>query len=229
MENLLEWFKRSVYMIQGVIFDVDGTLFDSLSMWERVDQLYLDRKGVKVTPEISRQLFHLPLEKGALFIKNKFHLKEDVDTIMKEIMHISRDMYLNEVPVKKGVLSVLNYFQEKHIPMTVATSNNKELVKAAFHRHHMGHYFKEILTSDEIGRGKNEPDIYLKACQQMHVSPENTLVFEDALHALKTVKTAGFRSVGCFDAYSIQDQPQIKRLADHYVVEMDEILKEIKE
>jgi beta-phosphoglucomutase-like phosphatase (HAD superfamily) len=63
----------------------------------------------------------------------------------------------------------------------------------------------------------------------MHVSPENTLVFEDALHALKTVKTAGFRSVGCFDAYSIQDQPQIKRLADHYVVEMDEILKEIKE
>jgi beta-phosphoglucomutase-like phosphatase (HAD superfamily) len=103
MENLLEWFKRSVYMIQGVIFDVDGTLFDSLSMWERVDQLYLDRKGVKVTPEISRQLFHLPLEKGALFIKNKFHLKEDVDTIMKEIMHISRDMYLNEVPVKKGV------------------------------------------------------------------------------------------------------------------------------
>ena len=58
-------------MIQGVIFDVDGTLFDSLSMWERVDQLYLDRKGVKVTPEISRQLFHLPLEKGALFIKKR--------------------------------------------------------------------------------------------------------------------------------------------------------------
>ena len=71
------------------------------------------------------------------------------------------------------------------------------------------------IYSKPIQKGKNEPDIYLKACQQMHVSPENTLVFEDALHALKTVKTAGFRSVGCFDAYSIQDQPQIKRLADH--------------
>ena len=228
-KNLLEWVKRREVMIKGVIFDVDGTLFDSLSMWEKVDQIYLKEKGINATPEISRKLFHLPLEKGALFIKNTFHLQDDVNTIIKDIMDISKKMYLNDVPVKRGVLSVLNYFQDHDIPMSIATSNNKDLVQAAFHRHHMGHYFQYILTSDEIGRGKNEPDIYLQACDKMNVLPENTLVFEDALHALKTVKRAGFKSVGCYDAYSLQDQPQIKKLVDHYVVEMDEILEEIKD
>jgi HAD superfamily hydrolase (TIGR01509 family) len=216
-------------MVSAAIFDVDGTLLDSLSMWEKIDELYLSRHGIKVSKEISQTLFTYSLEEGARYMKERFGIKDSVAKMQQDLIDLSMDFYEHHVPVKKGVVRVLEYLRERNIPMAIATSNSSEVVKDVLSAHHLDQYFKKAFTVDEVGIGKESPDIYLKACVYLQARPQNTLVFEDAYHAIKTVKKAGFITVGCYDAFSDQDQPLIKEEADYYVHEMDEILPSLKE
>ncbi len=216
-------------MISAAIFDVDGTLLDSLSMWEKIDELYLSRHGIQVSKEISQTLFTYSLEEGARYMKEQFGIADPIDKMMQDLIDLSMDFYEHQVPVKKGVVKVLDYLQDRHVPMAIATSNSHEVVTDVLLAHHLDHYFKKAFTVDEIGIGKESPDIYLKACDYLKSRPQNTLVFEDAYHAIKTVKDAGFITVGCYDAFSDQDQKLIKKKVDYYVHDMDEILPSLKE
>lgn len=211
-------------MIKGLIFDMDGTLFDSLPMWEKVDERYLASLGISVTAEISRQFFHLSLIESARFIKEHFHVNKSVEEIRQGVVSLAAMYYREEVPLKKGAIEVLKAAESIHLPMTIATSNNRMIVDQVLKKHHLGHYFIKVLTAEEEGVGKTSPQIYRHACDYLQTRPSETLVFEDALHALKTAHAAHFKTVGCFDAYSQQDQPMIKKIADYYVTSLDEIL-----
>lgn len=211
-------------MIQGAIFDVDGTLLDSLSMWEKIDQQYLSSLGLKASEEISRQLFTYSLEEGAQFIKDTFHLSFCVDKIISDLVALANDYYLHQVKVKPGVSHVLETFEKMGIPMAICTSNAKEVIDQVLEAHDLKHYFHYITTVGEVGIGKEAPDIYLSACHKMHSQPTTTMVFEDALHALVTLSKAQFITVGCYDDYSLKDQREIKAISDYYVHRIDEIL-----
>ena len=107
--------------------------------------------------------------------------------------------------------------------MTVATSNNKEEVEAAFKRTGLSSYFERIFTCEEVGAGKTKPDIYLEAAKYMGTKPEETIVFEDVLHAVRTAKKAGFLVVGLYDEASKTEQEQIQKEADWYCREISEL------
>lgn len=211
-------------MIQAAIFDVDGTLLDSLSMWEKIDQQYLSSLGCQASEEISRQLFTYSLEEGARFIKETFHLSKSVETIVAQLVALANDYYLHDVPVKKGVKKVLNTFYQQGLPMAICTSNHKDVIDQILKAHQMERYFRYVTTVDEVGQGKESPQIYLTACDHLHATPSHTLVFEDALHAIETLSKTDFITVGCYDDYSRKDQPEIKQLSTYYVHEIDEIL-----
>ena len=208
-------------MIKGAIFDVDGTLLDSMEIWEDVAIRYLKSIGVEAEPDLPEVMFTMSLPEGAAYVKEHYRLTQETDEIIKGVLDIIRNYYEETAPLKPGVTKILEELSGKRIPMTVATSNNKEEVEAAFKRLGIASYFSRIFTCEEVGAGKTRPDIYMKAAEYMGTRPEETVIFEDVLHAIRTAKKAGFLAVGLNDEASKADQEEIKKEADWYAKSME--------
>lgn len=208
-------------MIKGAIFDVDGTLLDSMEIWEDVAIRYLKSIGVEAEPDLPEVMFTMSLPEGAAYVKEHYRLTQETDEIIKGVLDIIRNYYEETAPLKPGVTKILEELSRKRIPMTVATSNNKEEVEAAFKRLGIASYFSRIFTCEEVGAGKTRPDIYMKAAEYMGTRPEETVIFEDVLHAIRTAKKAGFLAVGLYDEASKADQEEIKKEADWYAKSME--------
>lgn len=208
-------------MIKGAIFDVDGTLLDSMEIWEDVAIRYLKSIGVEAEPDLPEVMFTMSLPEGAAYVKEHYRLTRETDEIIQGVLDIIRKYYEETAPLKPGVTKILEELSGKRIPMTVATSNNKEEVEAAFKRLGIASYFSRIFTCEEVGAGKTRPDIYMKAAEYMGTRPEETVIFEDVLHAIRTAKKAGFLAVGLYDEASKADQEEIKKEADWYAKSME--------
>ena len=200
-----------------VFSDVDGTLLDSMSVWEDIGERNLASQNITAEKNLRAALHTMSLEQGAAWMKEKYQLDKSISQIIEEVLKIVSDFYRFEAPLKPGVKKTLEWFKERNIQMTVATSGNRELTEAALARNGILDYFEQIYTCTETGAGKDEPLIYLKAAESMQAEPNETLVFEDALHAIKTAKKAGFRTVGIYDRYSEKDQKEIQGTADIYI------------
>ena len=208
-------------MIKGSIFDVDGTLLDSMEIWEDVAIRFLKSIGVEAEPDLPEVMFTMSLPEGAAYVKEHYRLTRETDEIIQGVLDIIRKYYEETAPLKPGVTKILEELSGKRIPMTVATSNNKEEVEAAFKRLGIASYFSRIFTCEEVGAGKTRPDIYMKAAEYMGTRPEETVIFEDVLHAIRTAKKAGFLAVGLYDEASKADQEEIKKEADWYAKSME--------
>ena len=208
-------------MIKGAIFDVDGTLLDSMEIWEDVAIRFLKSIGVEAEPDLPEVMFTMSLPEGAAYVKEHYRLTRETDEIIQGVLDIIRKYYEETAPLKPGVTKILEELSGKRIPMTVATSNNKEEVEAAFKRLGIASYFSRIFTCEEVGAGKTRPDIYMKAAEYMGTRPEETVIFEDVLHAIRTAKKAGFLAVGLYDEASKADQEEIKKEADWYAKSME--------
>lgn len=210
-------------MLKGIIFDVDGTLLDSMGIWQDVGVRYLEKQGVKPEPGLSEILFPLGIEEGAVYLKEHYHLEQSVDQMIAGVLDTVRDFYYNEVQLKPGVTDYLASLYQKGISMVVATSSERELVEAAFRRLNITNYIEKIFTCSEVGAGKNRPVIYQKASEYLEAGPEEICVFEDVLHALETAKRAGFHTVGVYDRFSADDNEKIQETAELYLEDMTEV------
>ena len=170
-------------LIQGAIFDMDGTLLDSMPVWEHASERYLQNKGIEVREKLSEILFSMSMQKGAEYVKENYHLTESTDEIVTGVNNIVYTAYEKEVQPKEGVREFLDKLQAEGIKMVVATSTDRPMVEAALKRTDLLSYFERIFTCTEIGKGKVEPDIYHAASDFLGTKPEHTLVFEDALYA----------------------------------------------
>ena len=137
-------------MIKGAIFDVDGTLLDSMEIWEDVAIRYLKSIGVEAEPDLPEVMFTMSLPEGAAYVKEHYRLTRETDEIIQGVLDIIRKYYEETAPLKPGVTKILEELSGKRIPMTVATSNNKEEVEAAFKRLGIASYFSRIFTCEEI-------------------------------------------------------------------------------
>lgn len=211
-------------MIKGAIFDMDGTLLDSMPVWEHACERYLEKKGIVAEKNLSEILFSMSMGEGAEYVKKKYELTEAVDEIIDGVNAIVYEAYEKDVVPKPGVEAFLQQLQEAGIPMVVATSSDRAMAEVAFERIGLSPYFKQIFTCSEIGAGKSKPDIYFAAAECLGTKPEDTWVFEDACYAIETAKNAGFRTVGLFDATSAKDSEQIQAIADVYAKSMEDVL-----
>lgn len=212
-------------MIKGAIFDVDGTLLDSMGIWEDVGVRYLKSIGKEPEANLSQILFPMSIEEGAAYVKEHYELPYAMDEIMEGVLSIVSDFYFYEVPLKKGVKELLEALEKKGIPMVIATSSERVHIEKAFIRLEIDRYFEKIFTCSEVGESKSSPLIYRKAVEYLRTKPEETLVFEDALHALLTAKSAGFHTVAVYDEASEKDQEALKKEAEVYVTAMTELLE----
>lgn len=209
-------------MISGVIFDVDGVLLNSMPVWENLGELYLNRLGIEAEKDLGQILFTMSLEEGAEYLIRHYGIDKTPEQIVAGLNAEVRDFYENRVPLKEGVRQYLEEFRERGIPMVIATSGDRENACAALTRLKVLPMFQAVFTCSEIGSSKSQPDIYYAAALQMDTEPGETWVFEDALHAVRTAKAAGFKTVGVYDMANDRDLKQIWDTADIYLPEFKE-------
>lgn len=217
--------KANIDQIKGVIFDVDGTLLDSMSIWANIGERYLRRAGIVPEPNLGEKLFTMSLNDGAHYLKTAYKLRDSEEVIKQSVLGIVEDFYIKEAPLKAGVKELVIMFREHQIPMVLATSSSRHLVEAALRRLGIWNCFERMFTCDEVGVGKKDsPLIYQQAADSLHLSPAETFVFEDALHAIYTAHEAGFITVGVFDETSKKDQEAIRSFCDYYLDRIDELI-----
>lgn len=207
-------------MIKGAIFDVDGTLLDSMEIWEEAGIRYLKKQKIEPEPGLSRLLFPMTMEEAACYMQETYHLSQSTDQIIEGILHTVQDFYYYEAPLKSGVKELLEKMKQRKIPMVIATSSERDHIDAAFQRLGIAHYFERIFTCSEVGVGKSQPLVYQKAAEYLGTKPGDTCVFEDVLHAIRTAKKAGFYTAAVYDRFSDNDQEEIKKTADLYYADL---------
>lgn len=206
-------------MIRGVIFDVDGVLLNSMPVWENLGEIYLERLGIEAEKGLGETLFAMSLEEGADYLIENYGLKQTPGEIIAGLNREVQDFYGRKVPLKEGVRGYLQEFRDRKIPMAIATSGDRANAETALKRLKVLSYFRAVFTCSEIGSSKSHPDIYYAAALQLDADPSDTWVFEDALHAIRTAKKAGFRTAGVYDRASGRDLAQIRDTADIYLPE----------
>lgn len=210
-------------MIKGAIFDLDGTLLDSNPFWDYAPGDYLATLGVKAAPDLAKTIFAMTMPEAAAYMVKEYHLNVPEQQIIDGVNETMGQYYRSTVPIKDGVKELLEKLCDAGIPCAVASVTDKELVKAALKNNGVLDYFSAVVTAADVGVGKQEPDVYLRAAELIGSRPEETLVFEDALHAIETAKRANFLIVGVYDATSESNQEAIKRLSDVYLPDFKNI------
>ena len=209
--------------MQAVIFDLDGTLIDSMWMWKQIDIDYLARHGHPLPEDLQDCIEGMSFSETAVYFKERFGLKDSLDIIKGDWNRMAYDIYVNEVPLKPGVLEFLQYLKKQGIRTGIATSNSKELLMAVLKSLGIAEYFDELHTSCEVEKGKPAPDIYLLVAEKLGVKPEACLVFEDIMQGILAGKAAGMKVCAVKDEFSTKQEVEKKVAADWFIDGFEEI------
>lgn len=205
-------------MITGAVFDVDGTLLDSMKIWEHAGEMYLSRLGIRSGPQLDRILYPLSIEEGAAYLREHYGLAQTEQEIAEGISETVKDFYCCQVKPKPGAIGFLEMLHARGIPMAAATSCDRQAVEGAFDRLGMSWFFRGIFTCAQAGAGKSRPDVYELALEALDGAKRgSTWVFEDAFFAARTAGEAGFPVVGVYDSYSASSQQRLIEAADYYM------------
>ncbi len=210
--------------IKAVIFDLDGTLVDSMWMWKAIDIEFLGNYGFDCPPELQREIEGMSFSETAVYFKERFNLKESLDEIKEIWTEMSIEKYRNEVPLKRGVKDFLEFLRVKNIPAGIATSNGRAMVEAVLESLNISKYFKKVTTACEVASGKPAPDIYLKVANDLGIAPENCLVFEDVPAGILAGKRAGMRVCAIDDDFSREIEAEKRSLSDWFIHDYYDIL-----
>lgn len=209
--------------IKAVIFDLDGTLVDSMWIWDKVDTEYFNMKGLTIPKNLKDEINHLSFEQTAYYFKNKFNISDSIEDILSTWYKMAYNHYSNDISLKNGALNFLNFLKSNNIKIALATSNSKELLTAALNCVGVYDYFDIITTTSEVENGKNSPDIYLLTSKKLGVLPEECVVFEDILEAVKGAKLANMTVFAIYDKYAEYQKEALIATADEYVLDFNDI------
>lgn len=211
--------------IKAVLFDLDGTLVDSMWVWNDIDVEYLGRFGLSLPETLQKEIEGMSFTETAVYIKQKFSIPDPIEKMKEDWNAMAFDKYVNEVPLKKGVSEFLALCRKKGIRLGIATSNSRQLVDVIIASHGLTEYFDGIVTGCEVNRGKPWPDVYLETARRCGASPEHCLVFEDIVPGMQAGRNAGMKVCAVADAYSVYPEKEKRKLADYYIEDFTEITK----
>lgn len=212
-------------MIKGIIFDLDGTLIDSMGIWSKIDGEFLRENGVENPPtDVGDAIRKMTLDEAAEYFISRFNLDCTVDYVNNRIEELAYRHYESLIPLKPNVIKLMDYLDENKIPYGIATATYKSMAETVLKRFCIYDRLSFLLTEADYPQGKDFPDIFLGGAEKMGLEPASVLVVEDSLHCIETAKTAGFVTVGVSDDVSAGDREEIKKLADYFVDDLDEIL-----
>ncbi len=215
----------SLEHIEAVIFDVDGTVVDSMWMWKRIDREYLTRFSIPLPDTLQAEIEGGSFYETAVYFRERFGIADPVEKIMADWNEMAWEKYEKEVPLKVGVRDFMQLCKNRGIKMGIATSNSRELMETIERVHGLTEYISCIRTGSEVQKGKPAPDIYLAVAASLQVNPAKCLVFEDLTAGIMAGKSAGMKVCAVQDAYSLDSDREKRKLADYYIEEFGQILE----
>lgn len=210
---------------RAVLFDLDGSLVNSMWVWEEIDLEFLGKRGLELPDFYQSEIEGMSFTETAIYTKNLFHLPESVEELKEIWNDMAMEKYTKEVQFKPGALEFLKYCKQQQIKMGIASSNSRELVEAVVYALGMEGYIQEVVTSCEVFAGKPAPDVYLEAAKRLGVCPKECLVFEDVIAGIKAGKNAGMTVCAVEDDFSMDCMEEKKRLADYYITHYQQVWK----
>lgn len=210
--------------INGVIFDLDGTLLDSMWIWEQIDIDYLHKRNQNVPSNLKDEINHLSFQETAVYFKRTFNLPDTLDVIMEEWHNMAYNHYVNNVKLKEGAFKFLSLLKSKNIKIALATSNSYPLLEAALKANSIYNLFDTIVTTEDSKKSKAYPDIYLLAASKLGVDPQHCLVFEDIIEAVRGAKKANMKVIAVYDKAASYQKNLLEAEANLYIDSFNTLL-----
>ena len=209
---------------KGAIFDLDGTLFDSMGIWKEVDIAFFRNHGMRMPSDYQDKIKDMHFRTMAIYTKERFKMRSSIESIMDEWCELCYDKYAKEVPLKAGVKEFLELLKENGIKIAFATANTTELSEVCLKNNEIFDYFDTGAYLHETLTDKSDPDVYLLASERLGLAPSECIVFEDLLAGINGAVKGGFAVCGVYDKHSRKDTRYIKQIADYYINSFEELL-----
>lgn len=211
---------------KAIIFDLDGSLVDSMWMWKDIDIEFLGQRNIPLPENLQKEIEGMSFSETAVYFKEQFDLKESLEQIKEIWNKMAYEVYTNRVFLKKGAQRLLDYCKEKGIKLGIATSNSRHLAESTVSALGLESYFDCIMTSCDVKKGKPAPDVYLAVASYLQVAPADCLVFEDIVMGILAGKNAGMEVCAVEDEYSLDQKEEKRKTADYYIKDFEEIIYE---
>mgnify|MGYP003374736228 FL=1 len=210
--------------VKAVIFDLDGTMADSMWVWTSVDRDYIDQYKLDIPQGFYEEIEGMSFTETAQHFLDVFpQITLSLDEIKEAWIKMAEEKYRNEVSLKRGIREFLEDLKQRGIRIGMATSNSRVLAEGLLKSNGIREYFDEIWTSCDVKAGKPAPDVYLKVAEELHVDPRECLVFEDVPMGIMAGKNAGMKVCAGEDEFSAHQRARKKELADYYIRDYYEI------
>ncbi len=211
--------------LKGAIFDLDGTLLDSMWVWEQIDIDFLKKRGIDLPEDYVKKITPMGFEAAARYTIQRFGLKERPEDLIQEWYDMAVEFYKTRVGLKPGAVRYLEHLKANGVKIAAATSSDPQLFEPALIHNGIRDFFSSVVTVRDVSRGKGFPDIYLFAAGRLGESPCRCAVFEDIPEGILGARDGGFHTVGVYDSYSGHEKEQMISLADRYIYDYEELLE----
>lgn len=214
--------------IKGVIFDMDGTLIDSMHVWRDIDEEFLGSRNLTAPKSMTQDVEGMSIHETAVYFKETFNLPESTEEITQLWNDMAFDRYANSLQLKPYARKLLDELVKRRIKIGIATSNSRKLVTECLNAHGITDMFAAVVTGCDVNHGKPDPEIYLTAAENMGVFPCSCLVFEDVVKGIQAGISAGMTTCAVYDEFSRDTDDEKRRLADYYIDSFEELFVQDK-
>lgn len=214
--------KEFINGLKYAIFDMDGTVVDSLSFWDfcwsEIGKKYFANPDFRPDPEFDKAIRTITMKDTAILIKERYLPEETVDNIYNLCNDLIQYYYVNVVGTKTGVTEFLDKLLENGVKMCIASATEPRFIRIIMDKCGLGKYFSFVISCTDVGAGKDKPDVFLEALRRLGGDIGEACVFEDSCVALETAEKAGFKTVGIYDKNNY-GQDRLKAASDIYLSE----------
>ena len=208
--------------MKGAIFDFDGTILDSMWIWDAATERWLAEQGNAATPDLRQKTLRMSITEAAAYLKQTYALPQSTAEILEEIVRNAHADYANRAELKPGVKQFLSRLRDAGVKACIATAGDRALVRAGLEHCGITDAFCGIVTCADVGKSKDTPEVYEAALRLLDLPKTEVVVFEDAYHAAKTARDAGFRVVGVCDA-SEPEQEKLRAVTERLTIDYSDI------
>lgn len=213
---------------EAVIFDLDGSLVDSLWVWDKIDIDYLEKHSYQVPEDLNKIIEGMSFTEVAQYFKDRFSIEDDIEDIKAEWIEMAQKAYSEDVKLREGAEKFLEYIKSEKYRIGLGSSNTRSLIDATLDGNGISQYFESIRTSCEVSAGKPSPDIFLKVASDLDIPESKCIVIEDTFAGVQAAKRANMTVIGIYDEMSAPWKEDIMELSDHYAYNYSDVMEILK-